>query len=139
MLQRLQQRLLGSWVGRYVLLSGISLCLNLMLTIGLHELLRVPEEAAFMIALLTVFCTNFVGLRYYVYPDSQLSFGQQLGGYVTSSVGFRALEYIAFLLAHSWLGCPYRVTVVAVLIVSYAAKQLVHRHLVFHAKTSTDS
>lgn len=139
MLQRLQHRLLGTWVGRYLLLSGFSLCLNLLLTIGLHEWFGVPEEAAFMVALLTVFGTNFVGLRYFVYPDSELSWGQQLGGYVTSSVGFRGLEYIAFLLAHSWLGCPYRLTVIAVLIVSYLAKQLVHRHLVFHAKTSTDS
>lgn len=58
-----------TWIGKYVTLSAVGLLINLGLTIGLHEVCGLAEEASFLLALVVIFFGNFVGLRFYVSPD----------------------------------------------------------------------
>lgn len=118
-------------MARFVLLSASSLALNLGLTIGLREGAGVPEEAAFAVALATVLATNFLGLRYFVYPGRGGPFRRQFGAFLASSAGFRGLEYLAFLALHTGLGLPYRPVLVAVLASSFLAKFFYYGAVVF--------
>jgi putative flippase GtrA len=114
---------------RFLLLSGLSFLVNLGLTVGLHELLGVPERWSFAIALVTVFAMNFLLLRHCIYDGRQGSIQTQLAGYTASAGAFRLLEYLAFLLLLGWLDADYRLVVVSVLAVSAILKFLTYRFL----------
>jgi putative flippase GtrA len=114
---------------RFLVLSGLSFVVNLGLTVGLHELLAVPERWSFVIALVTVFTMNFLLLRHFVYDGQQGSIAGQLAGYTASAGAFRLLEYLAFLVLLGWLDADYRLVVVGVLAVSAILKFLTYRFL----------
>ncbi len=121
---------------RWCLLTGFSFTLNLGLTTGLHEVLGVSEEVSFLVALMTVFVTSFVIMRYYVFSDAAGHGGRQLATYVASSVAFRGGEYAAFLAIHSWLGFHYLPTLLGVLFASFILKYFYYGLVVFGRRST---
>lgn len=121
-------------VGRYCVLSGLSLVLNVGGLVLFHELVGLSKERDAVIAtLLTVFHVNFAGLRYWVYTDSELGWWEQYWGYLLSIIGFRALEFLTYNLLVERVAIHYGALYFLVLLVSFVGKQTVHRLLVFRA------
>jgi hypothetical protein len=114
---------------RFFQLSCVSFVTHLGLTVGLHEWGRLPEEAAFALALAAVLVLNFLGMRWYVYETQAGALWPQCGRYLCSACGFRAAEYGAFVLWHTWYGSEYRLTVVSILVMSAALKFFYYRLL----------
>jgi putative flippase GtrA len=124
-------RVLRSSAFRFLIQSGLSFGLNLGLTVGLTEGLGVREEAAFAIALFIVFVFNFVAGRYFVYRAREGDVGRQLMLFAVASFSFRGLEYMSFLVLHTWLGVLYPVAIVATLCVSVVVKYFTLKLVVF--------
>jgi putative flippase GtrA len=121
---------------RYAQISGLSFAVNLGLTMFLHEICRAPEELAFAVALLVVFLMNFFAMRHYIYDGRGGRAARQFTIYTGSAVGFRASEYLAFLMVHSWLGFDYRWAVVAITVGMACAKFFYYR-IVFERRAET--
>jgi putative flippase GtrA len=124
---------MGRSAFRYLLISGLSFVLNLGLTVALHEVAGLSEELSYAIALVVVLATNFLFLRYYIYPARHGPFFKQLGLFLASSAVFRGLEYVAFLFGHTLLGLPYVPVLVVVQALSVIAKFLYYGLAVFKA------
>jgi putative flippase GtrA len=118
---------------RYGVVSGMSFVINLGLTALLHEVFGVAEEAAYAVALITVFLTNFVMFRYYVYGRTVGAAHRQLLAYTLSAIGFRGGEYLSFLLVHTVLGVYYLAAIILVQSVSAITKFFYYRAVVFRA------
>jgi hypothetical protein len=114
---------------RFFQLGCASFVTSFVLTVGLHEWVRMPEEAAFAIALVTVLVLNFSVMRWYVYETQTDSLWQQFGLYLCSAFMFRGAEYGAFLLWHTWFGSDYRLAVAGVLFISSGVKFFYYRLL----------
>jgi len=114
---------------RFFQFSCVSFVTNFGLTVALHEWGQVPEEAAFAIALAVVFVMNFLFMRWYVYETKAGAIWQQFGLYVCSAVVFRATEYGAFLLWHTWYGSDYRLAVLGISVISSGVKFFYYRLL----------
>lgn len=112
-------------------LSVLSSVLNVGLTVALVEIWSVGPEVAFAVGLLTVMLTSFVIMRFVIFKSRGVSVLRQLGLYIPSTFGFRATEYVLFIVVHTLLGTPYQVAVVGILLVSAAGKFFFYRHLVF--------
>ena len=121
----------NSSAARYVVLSGISLCVNVGLTTLLHEIAHVREELAFLAALVAAFLCNFVGMRYFVYRAASADVMPQLARFLASSLGFRGAEYAAFLLLHTVFGVYYLLACAAILVTSFVSKYFFYRVAVF--------
>jgi putative flippase GtrA len=121
---------------RYVIWSGFATATNVGLSLGLHEWLDLPAELAFAIALALMLIINFCGLRYFVYRSRAVAMPAQFASYAMSAIGFRVSEYIAFLVVHTLLGCPYRLSVIGVLAVSFVGKYSFYKHVVFLRRKS---
>jgi putative flippase GtrA len=120
---------------RFVVLSGISFSINLGLTSGLHELAKVKEEIAFAVALAVVLVTNFIGMRYFVYTGRQGNVIKQFVSFLLSSSGFRGLEYVLFLVLHTWLGLAYRLAIIATLATTFVTKFFFYGAVVFSRRS----
>ena len=119
-----------AWIAsgvRFLMLSVLSLFVNVGLTISLHELCYLPEELAFAMALVVVFTMNFFLLRYYVYDGIGRQAERQFIIYAGSALAFRGTEYVAFLVLHSWLRLDYRLAVVGIAVGSACAKFFYYR------------
>lgn len=114
---------------RYAQASLLSFMVNFGLTVGLHEVAGLPEEAAYAIALLTVFVGNFLTLRHYVYRTVPASIWGHGAKYAAASVSFRCSEYLTFLVVHTWLGLDYRLAVVGISGTSALCKFVFYRWL----------
>jgi putative flippase GtrA len=114
---------------RFLQVSGLSFLVNLGMTIFIHEVLGISAEAAFAIALIAVFVMNFYTLRYYVYQGQNRPAGRQFLEYTSSTLGFRGLEYLAFLLFYTWYGYEYRLVLIIVLVCSTIMKFLWYRYI----------
>ena len=114
---------------RYLQVSCLSFVTNFGLTMVLHELCGLPEEWAFAIALTVVFALNFVAMRLYIYNARHGSLWRQGLTYVGSAMAFRAAEYLAFLIGHTWLGGDYRVIILTITVVSAGSKFFYYRGL----------
>ena len=132
--RRVTRLTLASGPVRYLAWSAVSFVSNVGLSFALYDLVQLPGEAAFLLALLLMFVVNFLGLRYFVYRSFSAPPLGQFGKYALSAAGFRLSEYLAFLAAHTVLGSPYRPTVVGVLIVSFLFKYVFYRRFVFHRR-----
>jgi putative flippase GtrA len=113
------------------MVSAGSFLLNLGLTATLHELLGVREETAFAVALATVFVTNFLCLRYFVFRAGEASLTRQMTLFGLSTLGFRGLEYVFFLGLHTWLGVFYPVAIVVTLVTSLLVKYVWFKRIIF--------
>jgi putative flippase GtrA len=129
---------LGRNAIRFLNNSVLSFAVNLGLTMIIRELLKAPAEVAFAIALVAVFVMNFFTLRYYVYQGELKPWIEQFTVYTGSAATFRGLEYVSFLLLHTWLGMDYRLVVIAILIVSSIVKFSWYR-LVFETRPADSS
>jgi putative flippase GtrA len=116
---------------RFVLLGAISFTTNLGITAGLHELAGVSPDVAFAVGLATVFVLNFAVMRWWVFPDSGLSIGRQLAGFALTSVGFRASEFLVFLLLRHVAGTYYLLAAAGTLCVSMLVKYFVYGSWLF--------
>ena len=116
---------------RYGLVSALSFVSILGITAFLHEIIGAGEEWAFAIALVSVFFLNFWLMRMFVYPGQTRGAAGQFLQTLGASLGFRVLEYAAFLLLHTGLGMQYLATSAVVLIASFCAKFIFYRHVVF--------
>lgn len=114
---------------RFFQLSCVSFVTSFGLTLALHEWGQVPEEAAFAVALAVVLILNFVGMRWYIYEAQSGTILQQFGLYLCSALAFRAAEYGAFLVWHTWWGSDYRVAVVGITAISAGLKFFYYRLL----------
>lgn len=128
---------LGKWFQalpgvRFVALSGFSFLVNFGTTVFLHEVLRVPAQFAFAIALVAAIVTSFLGMRYFVCPGQQRGIGRQFVLFVASSSGFRFFEYLTFVILHIGIGFPYRPVVVTTLCASLMVKYPFYKARVFN-------
>jgi putative flippase GtrA len=114
---------------RFVQVSCVSFLINFGLTLALHEWGQLPEEGAFAVALAVVLILNFVCMRWYIYEGQSGTILQQFGLYLCSAWAFRAAEYGAFLVWHTWWGSDYRVAVVGIMIISAGVKFFYNRLL----------
>jgi putative flippase GtrA len=117
---------------RFCVVTGLSLGLNFGTTIVLHEVLGLAEEAAYALALLAVFATNFVFLRAYIFAAAvRGSARRQFALYALSAIGFRVFEYFAFLVLHTWLGIYYLIAMAVIQTAAFIGKYLYYGRVVF--------
>ncbi len=114
---------------RYAQISCLSFAVNLGLTVFLHEVLGVAEEAAVACALVVVFVMNFVAMRVYIYHARHTALWQQFLAYSGSALAFRAVEYTAFLVGHTWLRGDYRLVVALITVIAAVIKFVYYRVL----------
>ena len=116
---------------RFLGLSGVSFLTNVGLTVLLKEKARLAPEAAFAIAIVVVFCINFLACRYVVFDARAQDFRRQLLLFAMASGGFRGAEYLAFVVAHRLLAIHYVVALVAILALSMTAKFVFYQRVIF--------
>ena len=130
-------RLAASLV-RFGMLTVWSFVASLGVTALLHEVLRCPAELAFAVALVTVFVTNFLACRYFVFPSAEGDARRQLGLFTLFSALFRGAEYLLFLLVHTLIGVHYIVAIVAIKGAIVAAKFVSYRTWIFVPGSGTN-
>lgn len=116
---------------RFLLGSAFSFGLNLAITSFVHEILGWTPATAFALALVTVLTVNFFVLRHFVFEATSGTAAGQATAYLFSALGFRATEYLAFLVVNVRLGVPYLLTATVVLAVSTAVKFFVYGSKIF--------
>jgi hypothetical protein len=114
---------------RFFQFSCVSFLTSFGLTLALHEWGQLPEEAAFAMALVVVLVLNFVLMRSYVYEAKTGTILKQFGLYLCSAGAFRAAEYSAFLVWHTWWGSDYRLALVGITGISAGLKFFYYRML----------
>lgn len=116
---------------RFGLLGVASSITTLGITALCHEVFSIPEELAYLLALATAILQNFFGMRYYVYPETTQPILKQFLYFLTSSLSFRTIEYVAFLFLHTWAGVHYLIATVFIMLLSFISKFFFYRHKVF--------
>ncbi len=116
---------------RFAVLSGLSFGVNFFLTIFLHENLRIREEWAFALVLGLTTVMNFSLLRLFVYPGRHGRLFWQFGAFVASSLGFRILEWLLFVVCHQGLGFAYQPVIAATLLATFVIKFFYYGSVVF--------
>lgn len=120
---------------------GLSGALSYAVTIGVtwftRAVIGMPAEAAFAIALATVFVMNFLVMRHFVYQAIEDGLAQQFAQYAVAAVGFRVAEYVAYLVLYRLLAIPYLAAATVVLVVSFIAKFLFYGGRVFVTRSPT--
>ena len=79
-----------------------------------HEVLGFSEELAFGITLVVVLVVGFLANRHLVFDASGGDVRHQSAHYAVASLVFRALQYLSFLVLHTWLGMAYPVAITIV-------------------------
>lgn len=122
---------------RFGILSAVSFLGNLGITHTLTDRVGAPAELAFAVSIVVIFFVNFACCRWFVFQASDQSITTQLAAFLSSSICFRGIEYVAFLCLHSVLQIHYLIATVMVLIVGFAAKFLFYNRFVFAPKPTT--
>ena len=118
---------------RFLALSGLSFGMNLGLTVLFHEVLNLSQEASLATAMVLVSVMNFIGCRYFVFETSDAGLAKQLVMFYASWLPFRGLEYLLFLVLHTWLNMNYVAAVVLVQLIAFMSKFLYFRQTVFRS------
>jgi putative flippase GtrA len=116
---------------RYGLASAFSLLMILALSAALRELVGLPATLAVAVALLSAFFVNFSLLRRFVFPGQQRAPGRQLLETAATSLSFRVVEYLLFLLLFLGLGVGYLIATTLAVCASALAKFAIYREIVF--------
>ena len=116
---------------RFLGLSGVSFLTNVGLTVLLKEKVGLIPEAALAIAMVVVFCINFLACRYVVFDARAQDFRRQLLLFAMASGGFRGAEYAAFVVCHRLLGIHYVAALVGILVLSLMAKFVFYQRVIF--------
>lgn len=114
---------------RFGAASGLSALITLGLPVLLHEFAGLDPRLAVAIAFVTVFVTNFLTTRYFVFRDTGDA-GTALKRFFLSSLAFRGAEYVGFLGLYG-IGLPYWVAQVIVVGVSFVLKFFTLRNFVY--------
>lgn len=124
--------------GRFAVVSAVSFAFIVGTTALLHEVVRLPPEAAYGIALVLVFLLNFSLMRNWAYAHTRAdrSARSQFLLAALTSVGFRVSEFLAFAIVHTWLGVYYLAAVVGIMVVSNLSKFAVFHSVVFARRRS---
>jgi putative flippase GtrA len=117
-------------------LSGFSFFLNIGLLFTIHEFIGLSEEVAFALSLLTVFLANFIILRNYIFKTGESNWKRQFIYFFYASLCFRILEYLLFLILHSWFRTYYLLAAIIILGLSSISKFLFYRSFVFRKEFS---
>lgn len=115
---------------RFLQLGGLAFGLNLAITVTAHGVLGLPANVAFAIALVILFFVNFFGFRRFVYRACGPAHRQMLR-FLSALIPLRALELVAFLVLHNWVGIGYLLAAALILAASAIAKFLIFRQWVF--------
>lgn len=120
-----------SQAARFAAASIAAFSGNIALTQFLHDVLTIPVTIAIPIAMTVMIVVNFAMLRLIVFRTTAGAWLPELGGYIASIIGFRAMEYVSFIAAHGFIGLPYLPTYSAILVTSMACKFLFLRSVLF--------
>ncbi len=120
-LQVPRSKIRGSFV-RFGLQAGLSMTVSMTLPYGLVEVLAWRPEYAVFVTFIVVFFMNYAMCRYFVFDATCAPVTGQLAAFALSTLGFRSLEYIAFLLLHSLIGFPYLPVLLVVFLGSFFLK-----------------
>lgn len=123
-------RMLAIELGRFGISTAISASITLGLPVALHEGLGVRPEQAVLIAFCVALAVNFAVMRGFVFAGRSSPAGDLLR-FASANVGFRAFEYVAFLLLFTAARLQYVVALVIVLVVSTVLKFCTYRLVVF--------
>ena len=113
---------------RFGLMTGMSASVTIGLPIILHELFGVTPQHAAAVAFLVAFLLNFVSLRRLVFRSSHGA-GRDLVTFIVSSLVFRGIEYVAFLLLTTVAHIHYVIALLGVLTLSTLAKFVWYRRI----------
>lgn len=118
---------------KFGILSVLSVFLTLSVTITAHEVLTFTEEVSYCLALVVVFLVNFLGMRYFVYPKNnhKKHLVRQFLEFLITSFLFRSIEFLLFIVIHSWFGINYLIAIMLVMIVSIIGKFIFYKYTVF--------
>ncbi len=97
----------------------------------LHEVFDLMVEAAAACGFVASLFVGFAMCRYFVFDASAGSAAQQFTAFAASSIFFRGLEYLAFLLLYRSADVDYIVSVFVVVAVSFIIKFTYYRLAVF--------
>lgn len=120
---------------RFGLATGLSAIVSLGLPVMLHELLHVEQKVAVAISQASVLLVNFVTLRMFVFRSSG-SVRDDVFRYAASTVAFRALEYLSFLILFELAGLFYVTALVITLCTSTLIKFIWYRSLFGRQRTA---
>jgi len=115
-------------VVRFGVMTGMSASVTIGLPIILHELFGVTPQHAAAVAFLIAFLLNFVSLRRLVFRSSHGA-GRDLLTFIASSLVFRGIEYVAFLLLTTVAHIHYVIALMGVLTLSTLAKFVWYRRI----------
>jgi putative flippase GtrA len=115
----------------YMIAGAVSVAIVLSVAAALHEIGEVAERGAVAVALLVGLGVNFTLLRRFVFPGQVLGLGRQLLETVATSISFRGIDYVIFLVLNLGLRIDYLVAAGLALCVSNIGKFAVYRKVVF--------
>jgi putative flippase GtrA len=116
---------------RFAAMGLIGMVLSVGITAFVHEVLGISEELAFAVALASVVSFHFMSGRYVIYGAAAGDPKRQLLRFGLATGGFRAAEYLGFLVLHTLIGVPYLLVIVIVLGSSFIAKFFFYGRVVF--------
>lgn len=127
---------------RFVASGAPSLAVGFATAVALRELAGLPPEIAGAAGLVASLLLSFVIVRRFVFARTGPP-GGEFVRYVAISLGFRAIEYLAYLLLLDRLGLAYPAAYLVVVSCSVVAKFLLYRGFVFRtlpeAATAADA
>ncbi|MBV5308286.1 GtrA family protein [Chromatium okenii] len=115
---------------RYLAVTILSATLSIGLPIFFHEVINILEEVAVALSFAVVLLVNFFTVRYFVFAVNG-SVAKQVGRFIFSSMIFRALEYVIFLLIFSLMQINYILAIVITLSLSLLVKFYFQKFFVF--------
>ena len=83
--------------GRYAFSSVIVISINLGITYGCHEFLKLSEGNSFLIAQIISMIIAYLLMRYFVRCTTNKPFFKQFFEFLWTSIAFRGAEYLTFL------------------------------------------
>lgn len=116
----------------------VSLGACLAVTISLHEGLGVAPPWAYAAGLVVALVVNFCVTRWFIFRGTRRPIVSQFVHFVASSIGFRGLEYVAFLALYGWAGLNYVLVIVAVQGASFLAKFWLYSTVIFRRPSADE-
>ena len=99
-----------------------------------HEFVGWPAEVAVIISIVLVAIQNFIVLKHYVYNTAtERTYKGMMTQFALSVAGFRGLEYVIFLVFHTYLGLHYLYTIIAIRAVLMVGKFAFYKHTIFRS------
>lgn len=96
-----------------------------------HEIANLSENLAAAGGLVLAIVTNFIMLRYIIFPRSNTPIAKQYITYIGTAITFRGIEYLLFLFFHMVLDQFYLLSFISALVISFFGKFFVYDRWVF--------